>query len=146
MHPKQTHAIPLNLPLAAKSYRNAIPPDPVIARALKALALLLTITIVLSISSTASAKGPKNTGGKVFNKITDINAVTITVSIGADGNTHETYSITDGTKVTLNGAPANARDLRAGMVAHIALSEDRKIALIITARDAPAHPVRGRTG
>jgi len=144
MHPKQTHAIPLNLPLAAKSFRNAIPRNPVIARALKALALLLTI--VLSISSTASAKGPKNTGGKVFNKITDINAVTITVSIGADGNTHETYSITDGTKVTLNGAPANARDLRARMVAHIELSEDRKTALIITARDAPAHPVRGRTG
>jgi hypothetical protein len=133
----------LNLSLIKGSYRNAVPRNPTIARALQAFALLLTI--VLSISSTAVAK-PKGTGGKVFNKITDINAVTITVSIGTDGNTHETYSINDGTKVTLNGAPSNARDLRAGMVAHIDLSTDGKTAMNIAAQDAPAHPKRGRSG
>jgi len=127
----------------AESNRDTVSRSSVIARALKALAFLLTIA--LSLSSTALAKGP---GGKVFNKITDINAVTITVSIGVDGNTHQTYSIADGTKVTLNGAPANARDLRAGMIAHIVLSEDGKTAMIINGRDAPAHPGghRNRTG
>jgi len=133
----------LDLPLVAESCRIAASRSAILARAFKTLAFALTIA--LSLSSTAVAK---RTGGKVFNKITDINAVTITVSIGVDGNTHQTYSITDNTKVTLNGAPSNARDLRAGMIAHVVLSADGRTATIINGRDAPAHPGghRNRTG
>ena len=130
MHPKQTHAI-------------RIPGNSMIAWAIKAVALL--VTVALSISSTAVAK-PKKNGGAPFNKITDVSALAITLSIGNDGNSHETYTINDSTKVTLNGAPANARDLRAGMVAQVELSSDGKTAQTITAKDPPAHPARGRTG
>ena len=41
-------------------------------------------------------------------------ARSITVSLGKSGEEHETYNITDKTVVTIDGAPANARDLLAG--------------------------------
>jgi hypothetical protein len=143
MHPKQTRAMQLNLPLTRGSYLTALPRNPMIARTLKALALLLTIA--LTISSTAVAK-PRGGGGKAYLKIVDVDAVSITLSIGSDGNSHQKYLVNDSTKVTLNGAPANARDLRSGMVAKIQAAEDGKTAQTIDAKDAPAHPVRGRTG
>jgi hypothetical protein len=142
MHLKQTHAMPANLRFIAGSYVTRVRGNPMIGWAIKALALL--ITVALSISSTAVAKprGP----GKAFNKVVDVDALSITISVGTDGNTHQKYSITDATKITLNGAPVNARDLRAGMVVHVDLSTDGKTAETITAKDPPAHPVRGRTG
>jgi hypothetical protein len=115
-------------------------------RTLKFLALLLTV--VVSISSTAVAKPKKNQGDgpQGFRKITDVNAVSVTVSVGTDGNSHETYTINDSTKVTLNGVPSNARELKAGMVAKIDLSSDGKIAVTIVAKDPPAHPAGHRVG
>ena len=147
MHPKRTHPIQLNLPLTTGSYPHAVRRKPVIAMMLKALALLLTIALSLTSTAIAKPKGSAGgTGGKAFNKIVDVDAVSITISIGTDGNSHQRYSITDSTKVTLNGAPANARDLRDGMVAHIDLNADGKTADTITAKDPPAHPERHRTG
>ena len=133
----------LNLPLVAGSYPNAVPRNFTIARMLRTLAVLLTI--VLSISSTAVAK-KKGGGGGVFAKILEVNAVSISISIGSDGNGQQKYSVNDATKVTLNGAPANARDLRAGMVAQIEVGSDGKTASTITAKDAPAHPDKHRVG
>ena len=134
----------MNLPLMTKPNLNTVPRNPVIAWTLKALALLLTM--VLSISSMALAKGPKGDAGKPFAKIVDVDAVSVTISLGTDGNSHQKYLVTDSTKVTLNGAASNARDLRSGMIARIEASEDGKTALTITAKDAPAHPARHRTG
>jgi hypothetical protein len=144
MHSKPTNSVRLDLPLVTGSYLNAVPRNPVIARMLKAFTLLLIIA--LSISTTAIARQKGGGGGKPFLKILDVDAVSITLSIGSDGNSHQKYVVNDSTKVTLNGAPANARDLRAGMVAKIEASEDGKTALVIDAKDAPAHPARGRTG
>jgi len=144
MHPKEMRAMPLNLPLMKESYLNAVPRNPTIARTLQALAILLTI--VLSISSTAVAKPKGGGGGKGFLKIVDVDAVSITLSIGSDGNSHLRYLVSDSTKVTLNGAPANARDLRPGMIAKVEPGEDGKTAATVDAKDPPAHPARGRTG
>jgi hypothetical protein len=121
-------------------YRKATPVVTAVARSLQSVALLLAL--VLSISSPAIAKGPR----KPFLKITDVNALSLTVGVGSDGSSHLTYSINDSTKVTLNGAPANARDLRDGMVAQIEASSDGKIALTVTAKDPPSHPARHRAG
>jgi hypothetical protein len=48
--------------------------------------------------------------------------------------------------VTLNGAAANARDLKAGMIAKVEPSADGKTAVTITAQDPPAHPGKNRVG
>ena len=71
-------------------------------------------------------------------RIVEVNAVGITVTVGSSGTQHVSYKIADTTKVTLNGAPAFARDLRAGMMARIEESPDRTIALTIEAKDPPA--------
>lgn len=143
MHSKPTHATQQNLPLVTASLHNGISRNRAIARMFKAFAFLLIM--VLSISSTAIAKR-KGGGGGTFLKIVDVDPVSITLSIGSDGNSHQKYTVNDSTKVTLNGAPSNARDLRAGMIAKIEASEDGKTALTIDAKDAPAHPARGRAG
>jgi hypothetical protein len=134
-----------NLPILTGAFQKGQLRNPMIAWAIKALALLITVALSISSTAVARPKGP-GPGGKAFNKVVDVDAVSITISVGTDGNTHEKYSITNATKITLNGAPVNARDLRAGMVAHIELSSDGKMAETITAKDPPAHPARGRTG
>jgi len=79
-------------------------------------------------------------------RVVEVNAVSITVTVGKSGDEHFTYKITDDTKVTLNGAPVFARDLRAGMLARIEISPDHTTALSITARDAPAYSSHGHVG
>jgi hypothetical protein len=144
MNPKQSYAMRGNQPCAAAPWPSAAPRNLSIARFQKTLIILLTL--VFSILSPAIAKGPKGGNGKAFQKIVDVNAVSVSVSVGAGGNTHLKYLITDATKVTVNGAPANARDLRSGMVADIEVSSDGKTAVTITAKDPPAHPARHRVG
>jgi len=68
----------MNLPLVAESYLNALPRNPVIARMFRAFTLLMIIA--LSISSTGVARPKKGTGGAAFNKVTDVDAVSITIS------------------------------------------------------------------
>ena len=75
-----------------------------------------------------------------------MDALSITLSIGLSGDNHETYTINDQTKVTLDGASVNARDLKAGMVAQIETGTDKKIAITITAKNPPANPARKRVG
>jgi hypothetical protein len=140
MNPQQTHAMPPSPPLAMGTNANAVPRHRTIARALKGLAFLLAALLSISLPTAAKAKD--------FLKIVDVDAVSITVSVGTDGNSHARYLITDSTKVLLNGLKANARDLRSGMTARVTTGSDGRTALNVTARDAPAHPGgnRGRTG
>jgi len=79
-------------------------------------------------------------------RIVQVDAVSVTVTVGLSGDEHFTYKITDNTKVTLNGAPVFARDLKAGMIAKFALTPDHATAISIEAKDPPAHPGRRRVG
>ena len=134
MDPKQTNAVHPRPSLAGKFHFIAVRRFPAIARALQALSFV--VAMLLSISPATVARG----ADKIFLKIVDVDAVSVTVSVGTDGNSHQRYLITDTTTVLLNGLKANARDLRSGMIARIRASEDGKTALNVTARDAPAHP------
>ena len=115
------------------------------------LCIVNVFSVVLCISLAASTtsfakKAPKPAAAGPFVKIVSVDAIGITVSLGTTGDNHESYKITDETKVTLDGAPINARDLRAGMVASIESSADKKTAITITAKSPPAHPGRHRVG
>jgi len=120
------------------------------ARILKALALLVTLAFL--IAPMAEAKRPKpptETPDPVpagMQKILEVNALTIKVAVGTSGSNTQSYSITNATKVTMNGAPGNARDLKAGMLAKIEPSADGKTAVTITAQDPVAHPGKNRVG
>jgi hypothetical protein len=106
---------------------------------------LLAMALVLPAMAAKKGNGSSAAPTPAY-KIVEVNAVSITVTVGESGNEHFAYKITDGTKVTLNGAPVFARDLRAGMVARLGLSPDRTSVLTIDAHDAPAHPRRGHVG
>jgi hypothetical protein len=108
------------------------------------LALLALVSLAFVAPAMAAKKGAPQGGPEL--KIIDVDAVSVTVSVGLSGNEHFTYKITDNTKVTLNGAPIFARDLRAGMVARFTLSPDHETAISIEAKDPPAHPGRRRVG
>jgi len=71
-------------------------------------------------------------------RVVEVNAVMVKVTVGKSGNQHMAYKITDATKVTLNGAPAFARELRPGMLVQVELSPDHSAALALHAKDAPA--------
>jgi hypothetical protein len=117
------------------------------ARILTTLALLLTLA--LFITPTAMAKRQRPTPDPVpagMQRILEVNALTIKVAVGTAGDSSQSYSITDATKVTMNGAPSNARDLKAGMLAKIEPSADGRTAVSITAQDPVAHPGRNRVG
>jgi hypothetical protein len=146
MNPSTTHDIHLNVsPLARLQ---AYVSHSSGARIIKALALL--VALALGITSTAEAKRPRSNPPpdpqSSMQKITEVNALSIKVAVGTAGTSVQSYSITDSTKVTLNGAPANARDLKAGMIAKVEPSADGRTAVTITAQDPPAHPGRNRTG
>ncbi len=106
---------------------------------------ILSLLLVL-FSLPAQAEKKKGGGGEgPALRITECDAVSITVDIGKDGTNHETYKINDATKVTLDGAPGAARDLKAGMFAHIKAGADH-VATSISATDPKAHPGKHRVG
>lgn len=111
------------------------------------ITILSLVTMILSLPAHA---GPKKKGGGSTeppeHRIAEVDAMSITVDLGKDGNTHEKYKITDATKVTLDGAPAFARDLKAGMEARIEVSADHTTAVSISAKDPSAHPAKHRVG
>jgi hypothetical protein len=109
------------------------------------LAIISLLAVVLAMPAMAKkGKGPHPQEGPEL-KIVEVDAVRIKVTLGKSGDEHVDYKITDQTKITLNGAPVAARELRPGMVAHIEAGSD-KVATSITAKDAPAHPDRHRVG
>lgn len=109
------------------------------------IAILTFLAVVLVMPAMAGKKGNKSAQDTTPElKILEVNAVGISVEAGA-GDEHIAYKITDNTKVTLNGAKVEARDLRPGMVAKIEAGKD-KVATSIRAKDAPTHPGRHRVG
>jgi hypothetical protein len=127
-----------------RSKLRAIGIRPQLLPAIRAVALFLCL--LLATPGTMHAKPHPKAPAEKMLKIVEVNALSITVSLGTAGDTHETYVINDQTKVTLNGAPVNARDLRAGMQASVEASADNKTALTISAKDPVAHPSRHRVG
>lgn len=113
-------------------------------KTLLALLSILIVALVLPASAAKKGKGQHPAEGPEL-KIVAVDAVSISVSLGKSGDEHINYKITDQTKVTLNGAPVAARDLRAGMVCRIEAGAD-KVATAIHAKDAPAHPDKHRVG
>ena len=111
------------------------------------LAFLTLLTVVLSMPALAGkkGKGPQPPPEAPFARIVEVDALSIKVTLGLSGDEHVEYRINDQTKVTLNGAPVAARDLRAGMVAQIQAGAD-KVATSVVAKDAPAHPGKRRVG
>jgi len=105
---------------------------------------ILVVALVLPVSAAKKGKGQHPAEGPEL-KIVEVDAVRISVSLGKSGDEHVDYKITDQTKVTLNGAPVAARDLRAGMVCKIEAGAD-KVATAIIVKDAPAHPAKHRVG
>jgi hypothetical protein len=110
---------------------------------------IFALVLVMPAIAAKKGNGPGATPTPAY-KVVQVDAVSITVTVGESGTEHFTYKISDSTKVTLNGAPIAARDLRAGMVARLSVSPDRTSVLAIDAKDAPAakptHPGRRRLG
>ena len=119
-------------------------------RILKTLALLATLALcVTPMAEAKRPKAPTETPDPVpagMQKILEVNALSIRVAVGTSGDSSLTYTITNATKVTMNGAPGNARDLKAGMLAKVEPSADGKTAVTITAQDPVAHPGKNRVG
>lgn len=121
------------------------------ARILTTLALLVTLALLITtpVEARPHPKAPTDTPTPVppgMQKILEVNALSIKVAVGTSGDSTASYSITDSTKVTLNGVSGNARDLKAGMLAKIEPSADGKTAVSITAQDPVAHPGKNRVG
>jgi len=112
------------------------------------LALIWLFVIAFAVPPSALARrpppGPTPETGEL--RIVEVDAVSVTVTVGKSGDEHFTYKITDGTKVTLNGAAVFARDLKAGMLAKFTLTPDHSTVIAIEARDPPANPSRRRVG
>jgi hypothetical protein len=113
----------------------------------KLIVTTLLVVLVLAAPLSTFAKRSKQPAPDASElRIVEVNAVSVTVTVGSSGTEHLSYKITDTTKVTLNGAPVFARELKAGMVAKFSLSPDHTTALAIEAKDAPAHPGKHRVG
>jgi hypothetical protein len=104
-----------------------------------AVALLLSI---FSLPCRAGEKGKPTP----FYRIIEVDPTSITVSLGLSGTKDETLRITSRTKIILNGAPAAAHDLMAGMKAEIKKAKDPTIAAAIEVKDAVARHPHGRVG
>ncbi len=112
-------------------------------KTLLALLSILIVALALPVSAAKKGKGPHEGGGEA--RITAVGPASITVSLGKSGDEIFEYKITEQTKVTLNGAPITARDLRAGMVCKVE-ADANHVATSIAAKDAPAHPGKHRVG
>jgi hypothetical protein len=112
-------------------------------KTLFALLSILLVALVLPVSAAKKGKGPHQDGSEA--RITAVGPASITVSLGKSGDEIFEYKINEQTKVTLNGAPITARDLRAGMVCKVE-ADANHVATSIAAKDAPAHPSKHRVG
>ena len=104
-------------------------------RALLPAVLILTLAFATTPAFAAKKKPAPNNEPRIV----EISPLSITISIGKAGDDHQTFKITDATKITLNGAPAKVDNLLAGMIAEIKASADPGTAASIAAKDAPKH-------
>jgi hypothetical protein len=101
---------------------------------------LLAAVLILSLAfvTTPAFAGKKKPVPNNDPRIVEVNALSITLSVGKSGDDHQTYKISKETKITLNGSPITADNLRAGMIAIIKASDaDAGTAASIDAKDAP---------
>ena len=109
------------------------------------LAILSILLVALALPVSAAKKGKGQHEAEPEARITAVGPASVSVSLGKSGGENFEYKITEQTKVTLNGAPIAARDLRAGMVCKIE-ADSNHVATSIAAKDAPAHPSKHRVG
>ena len=109
------------------------------------IAILSLLVVFLALPVSAAKKGKGHADESPEAKIVQVDALRIVLSLGKGGDEHVEYKITDNTKVTLNGSPVAARDLRPGMVCRVEAGQD-KVATAIHAQDAPTHPNKHRVG
>jgi hypothetical protein len=98
---------------------------------------ILVIILLLSFlgGGTSWAKKKKKDTGDNGPTITEVSPMSVTLAMGHDAQ--QTYTISADTKITLDGAPVTADDLRAGMVVQVTLAADNETLLTLTAKDAP---------
>jgi hypothetical protein len=99
---------------------------------------ILLIILLLSFlggGTTWAKKKKNNTTADNGPTITEVSPMSVTLAMGHDAQ--QTYTISMDTKITLDGAPVSADDLRAGMVAQVTLAADNQTLLTLTAKDAP---------
>lgn len=97
---------------------------------------VLVLIFAMAMASTALAK--KKAGPGIEGSIVEINALSITLSVGKSGDTHMQYKIMKQTVIKLDGAVVTTDTLRAGMVANVVASkDDPDTALSILAHDPP---------
>jgi hypothetical protein len=106
----------------------------------------LLLVLAFSPDSWAAPKKKKHAEPTPEHKVYAVNGASITLTIGTSGEQHQTFKITSDTKVTLDGVPIPAHDLRAGMVVRITPGADKTTAESIEAKDAPRHPAKRRVG
>jgi hypothetical protein len=97
--------------------------------------LLIILLVSFLGSGTTWAKKKKNGTGDAGATITEVSPASVTLAMGHDAQ--NTYTIAGNTKITLDGAPVTADDLRAGMVANVTVAADNETLLTLTAKDAP---------
>lgn len=98
--------------------------------------LLIVLLFSLLGSGTTFAKKKKNNpAAGPGSTIVEVSPMSVTISAGQDAQ--ETYTIAGNTKITLDGAPVTADDLRAGMLANVTLASDNQTLLTLDAKDAP---------
>lgn len=112
---------------------------------MKTFASIVLALAVLVSSAFAKPKNHPGPAAEPMRKIFEVTALSITLSYGDSGEVHRKFSIGNDTKITLDGVPVAARDLRAGMVARIKTGPDDR-AQAIEAKDAPTHPAKHRVG
>jgi hypothetical protein len=96
--------------------------------------LLSSLAILALFSSLGFAKG-KASDNLAAPTIVEISPMSVTLDAGNEAKA--TYGITNATKITLNGLPVTADDLRAGMLAKVTMAPDSQNLAALDARDAP---------
>jgi hypothetical protein len=110
-------------------------------RMLSAVVLLLAIAL----NATGSAK-PAHKKPAAMYRVVQADPGSITVTLGHSGEVHESYKIGVHTKITIDGAPATAQDLKAGMMVHVEVGPDKTTATSIAAHSPPANLRGHRAG
>jgi hypothetical protein len=101
----------------------------------RASKLLVVVALLVSFGGTAWAKKGHRLDGNRELMIIEISPMSVTIDAGRD--VQESYTITAGTKASLNGIPVKPGDLRAGMSARFTMASDNQTVLFLAAKPAP---------
>jgi hypothetical protein len=118
---------------------------------MKTLVTILSLLVIfLALPAVAKKNKEKNNDNQgapeTTLRILQVDATTLTMARGTAGGEQLVYKLTEATRVTLNGAPATWRDLKAGMEAKVQATPDNTTVLAVDATDAPTHPGKHKVG